>query len=75
MSVVGLPKLLQEDTDNSSSSAQNAKSKQLQTSVKISVHESNKERDKNDIYGRVSRQKPLLAKTNTKARLIVGKKT
>ncbi len=54
-------------------------SKQLQASlasIKVSVHDSTirKRLGKNGIHGRVPRQKPLLTKKNTKARLTFAKK-
>ncbi len=55
-------------------------SKELQASlpsIKVSVHDSTirKRLGKNGIHGRVPRQKPLLTKKNTKARLTFAKKT
>ncbi len=54
-------------------------SKELQASlasIKVSVHDSTirKRLGKNGIHGRVPRQKPLLTKKNTKARLTFAKK-
>ena len=54
-------------------------SKELQASlasVKVSVHDSTirKRLGRNGIHGRVARQKPLLTKKNTKARLTFAKK-
>ncbi len=54
-------------------------SKELQASlasIKVSVHDSTirKRLGKNSIHGRVPRQKPLLTKKNTKARLTFAKK-
>ncbi len=54
-------------------------SKELQASlasIKVSVHDSTirKRLGKNCIHGRVPRQKPLLTKKNTKARLTFAKK-
>ncbi len=54
-------------------------SKELQASLaslKVSVHDSTirKRLDKNSIHGRVPRQKPLLTKATTKARLTFAKK-
>ncbi len=54
-------------------------SKELQASlasIKVSVHVSTirKRLGKNSIHGRVPRQKPLLTKKNTKARLTFAKK-
>ncbi len=54
-------------------------SKELQASlasIKVSVHDSTirKRLGKNSIHGRVPRQKPLLTKNNTKARLTFAKK-
>ncbi len=45
-------------------------------SIKVSVHDSTirKRLGKNSIHGRVPRQKPLLTKNNTKARLTFAKK-
>ncbi len=51
-------------------------SKELQASIKASVHDSTirKRLDKNGIPGRVPRQRPLLTKNNTKAHLAFDKK-
>ncbi len=54
-------------------------SKELQASlasIKVSIHDSTiiKRLGKNSIHGRVPRQKPLLTKNNTKARLTFAKK-
>ena len=56
-----------------------AQTKELQASlasVKVSVHDSTirKRLGRNGIHGRVARQKPLLTKKNTKARLTFAKK-
>ncbi len=51
-------------------------SKELQASIKVSVHDSTirKRLGKNGIHGRVPRQKPLLTKKNTKSHLTFAKK-